>query len=218
MEIAAATANPFTTSERAAPKKELGKDDFLRLLTTQLSNQDPLKPVDNQEFIAQLAQFASVEQLNKVSTNLESLLVAQTSTNQLAAAGLVGKDVSYRSDGVELAAAGAAKLSTTLEQAAAVTLSIQDSAGRTVRTLALGNKDAGALEIEWDGCDANGARLAPGHYRVVAAGTGRDGTPVAIDLRAKGRVTGAAFGEAGTELLVGSAHVKLSDVLQITQG
>jgi flagellar basal-body rod modification protein FlgD len=218
MDIAPATTNPFASGPPEAAKKELGKDDFLRLLTTQLSNQDPLKPIDNQAFIAQLAQFASVEQLNAVSRNLESLLVEQASSNQLAAAGLVGKDLTYRSDGVQLAGDGDATLSASLPEAATVTVAIQDAAGRTVRTLALGHRDAGKLEVAWDGRDESGQRLAAGSYRIIASAKAADGAPLALDLRAQGRVSGVAFGPGGPTLLVGDARVALSDVLDIHQG
>jgi flagellar basal-body rod modification protein FlgD len=219
MEIAATRTNPFATAERAqAPTKELGKDDFLRLLTTQLGNQDPLKPMDNQAFVAQLAQFASVEQLHTLGANLETLLVAQASANQLQVAGLVGKDVLYRADGVDLAAGGSARLAASLPSRASVVVAIQDASGATVRTLALGPREAGPLEIDWDGRSDGGEPMPAGHYTVAVTATAPDGTPVAVDARARGRVTGAAFGADGPLLLVGGSRVQLSDILEINQG
>ncbi len=92
---AAARTATGTGSTAPISRNDLGKDDFLRLLTAQLANQDPLQPTDNQAFIAQLAQFSSLEQLQGVSSRLDTLLVAQTSGNQLTAASLVGKTVSW---------------------------------------------------------------------------------------------------------------------------
>jgi flagellar basal-body rod modification protein FlgD len=219
MNIAPATTNPFSRGDVAEPpKKELGKDDFLRLLTTQLSNQDPLKPVDNQAFIAQLAQFASVEQLNRLGTSLETLLVAQTSSSQVAAANLVGKGVTYRADAVRLPAEGDAKLAATLAEPGTVTVAIQDAAGRAVRTLALGRREAGAVDVVWDGRDETGQRLPPGSYRVVASANAADGAPLPLSMRAEGRVSGVAFGPEGPQLLVDGARVALADVAEIHQG
>ena len=90
------------TAAATPPKNTLGKDDFLKLLTTQLQHQDPLQPMDSQAFIAQLAQFSSVEQLTALGTRLDTLLVAQASANQLQTASLVGKEVLFRSDQLRL--------------------------------------------------------------------------------------------------------------------
>jgi flagellar basal-body rod modification protein FlgD len=99
---ASTTASPpATTASAVAAKGQLGKDDFLKLLTAQLANQDPLQPVDNQAFIAQLAQFSSLEQLQGVSSRLDSLLQATATASQLQTSALVGKTVSYRVGGVE---------------------------------------------------------------------------------------------------------------------
>jgi flagellar basal-body rod modification protein FlgD len=219
MEITATTTNPFAAPEaKTQGKKELGKDDFLRLLTTQLSNQDPLKPVDNGAFIAQLAQFASLEQMNKVGTGLESLLVAQRSSTGLQVASLVGKRVSFAANGVDLQAGTPATLSASLAQPANVTVSLQDANGRTVRTLPLGAREPGPIDITWDGRDDSGQALPSGRYRFVASGRGEGGAPVPVTLRTSGLVQGAALDGEEPVLLVGGARVKLSDVTEIHSG
>ena len=96
------SATASNASNTSAAQNELGKDAFLKLLTAQLANQDPLEPVDNQAFIAQLAQFSSLEQLQGVSSRLDSLLLAVGSSNQLGAASLVGKDVTFKTSGFDL--------------------------------------------------------------------------------------------------------------------
>jgi flagellar basal-body rod modification protein FlgD len=218
MEIATTRTNPFAAPAAAdAAKKELGKDDFLRLLTTQLANQDPLKPMDNQAMIAQLAQFASVEQLSGMRQGLETLLVSQASQTQLSAATLVGREVRFRADGVDLPAEGAATFGAQLPSAAVVTVAIRDGAGRAVRTLALGPQDAGRLDLSWDGLDDSGRRAPAGRYAVTISGTAADGAPVTVAPLARGLVTGAAFGDEGPLLLVGGARVRLGDVLEIHQ-
>src|SRR5450432_3182658 len=101
MDIASIT-NPGAGGVTTTPtdKSTLGKDDFLKLLMAQMSNQDPSNPTDSSTFVAQLAQFANVEQLQSVNQSLDTLLVAQSSSNQTQAIGLIGKNVSYKSSSV----------------------------------------------------------------------------------------------------------------------
>src|SRR5574337_881567 len=105
-----ASATTQGGSPSTAASNQLGKNDFLKLLTAQLANQDPLQPVDNQAFIAQLAQFSSLEQLQNVSTKLDSLLAATSTSTQVTAASLVGKTVAFDADGVDLSSGQPATL------------------------------------------------------------------------------------------------------------
>jgi len=211
-------APPASQSAPAALRKELGKDDFLRLLITQLQNQDPLSPVDNSQMIAQLAQFSSLEQMQGVSSRLDTLLVAQTSANNLGTAGMVGRDVAYRTDRVDWTYGGPpVALGARLDAPADVSVVVQDASGRTVRTLALGMQAAGEVQFTWDGLDARGNPLPSGTYKLnLGAKTGA-GTDVAATLRARGRVRGVTFEGEIPMLLIGSSRVKMSDVVEITQ-
>ncbi len=214
-----ATSDPSAAQQAGAStsRNTLGKDDFLKLLTAQLSNQDPLQPVDNQAFIAQLAQFSSLEQLQGVSSRLDSLLAAATSSNQLSAASLVGKDVVFKTSDVELSSGTAPALEANLASRANVVAIIQDSSGRTVRTLALGAHDAGSFDVGWDGRDGNGNALPPGTYGVKLAASAADGSDVAVEARSRGTAKGVSFDGSGAQLLVGTNQVDMSDVVQITQ-
>lgn len=80
----------------AAQSSNIGIQDFLKILTAQLNNQDPLKPVDNQEFVAQIAQFATLEQSRQLNVKIDSLLGVQASTQSI---GLLGKTVDINQDG-----------------------------------------------------------------------------------------------------------------------
>ncbi len=200
-----------------APKNVLGKDDFLKLLTAQLSNQDPLQPVDNQAFIAQLAQFSSLEQLQGVSSRLDSLLLAASSSNQMSTASLVGKDVAFKASGLDLAGGTPPALQANLAARATVVCVVQDESGRNVRTLALGTHEAGSFDIGWDGRGDGGNSLPAGHYTVMLSARGADGSDVAVEARSSGRVQGVSFDGDGAELIIGTNHVKLADVVQITQ-
>ena len=201
----------------ATAKNVLGKDDFLKLLTAQLANQDPLEPVDNQAFIAQLAQFSSLEQLHGVSSRLDSLLLSVNSSNQLGAASLVGRDVTFKTDGVALAEGTAPALQANLSSRAAVVAIIQDGSGRAVRALDLGVRDAGTFDVGWDGRDGNGNALPPGLYTVQLHAESAEGSPVAVEARSRGRVQGVSFQGDEPRLVVGANQVNLSDVVQISQ-
>ena len=93
MTISSATAVGTAPTSQSA---NIGIQDFLKILTTQLNNQDPLKPVDNQEFVAQIAQFATLEQSRQLNEKIDGLLTAQSTTQTL---GLLGKTVDVEQDG-----------------------------------------------------------------------------------------------------------------------
>jgi flagellar basal-body rod modification protein FlgD len=217
MQIAPASTTPSTPVARSA-QQQLGKDDFLRLLTTQLANQNPLSPMDNGAFIAQLAQFSSVEQLHGVAERLDGLLAAQASSNHLAAASLVGREIAFRSDVVEAGAGAPAAIRAELPADAVLSVTLFDAAGVPVRTMDLGPRPAGALEVAWDGRDDGGNPVPPGAYRARFAATSPAGEPLAVEPRGRGRVAAVALEPDGPVLVVGAARVKLPEVLQITQG
>jgi flagellar basal-body rod modification protein FlgD len=214
---AAGTGTQASSTQATPATPTLDQNAFLKLLTAQLQNQDPLSPVDNQAFVAQLAQFSSVEQLHGLSSRLDTLLLATASQNQMATANLVGKNVSYRASGVELDVAHPPVLQAKLSGPATVTAAITDDSGRSVRTLALGAHAGGTFDVGWDGRDDAGQPLPPGHYTVKLAGRGPDGSAVAVEGRAQGLVSGVTFDGDAAELLVGGNTVKLPDVVQITQ-
>ena len=196
-------------------KNHLGKDEFVRLLGAQLSNPDPTAPMESADFVAQLAQFANVELLQGVETRLDSLVIAQASSNQLAAAGLVGREVLYRTDRIELGESGANLVASLGAPATSLTVTISDEKGDTVRTLRLGAADQGKLEIPWDGRDENGVLLPAGSYRVRVAAADADGAPVPVNHFARGTARAISFDNGYAELLVGSARVKLSDIVEL---
>jgi len=219
------STSPVTSAPRAASSgsatgavKQLAKDDFLRLLLTQMQNQDPLSPVDNKEMLAQLAQFSSLEQMQGVSDRLDTLLLAQSSTNQLATTSLVGRSVTYRTDGVDWTGSGTATLQASLGAPASVSVVIRDASGKAVRTLQLGARAAGALEVAWDGKDQNGSPLPAGHYAVSATAKSGDGADVGVELRGRGPVRGVTFDGDAPLLLIGGSRVKMSDVVEVIQG
>jgi len=200
----------------APPTKELGRDSFVRLLLTQLQSQDPTAPQSSEAFVAQLAQFTTVELLERQAGHMEALLVAQAAGNQTAVASLVGKDVSFRADTITTTSAGEVR-DFSLEvpsSADAVIVSITDDSGRVVRTMNLGPRDAGRTDMAFDGLSDNGTPLPPGSYSMQVIAT-KNGTPTEASLLERGAVTGVSFLDGVAELLVGGRRIRLPDVVEI---
>lgn len=208
---------PSTMTPHGSSK--LGKEEFLKLLTTQLANQNPLEPVDNQAFIAQLAQFATVEQQSQMNSTLESLLIAQASSNQTSVANLVGKGITFNSNKVALAEMGDTTINARLtDEAVKVSAIITDANGKTVRSIVVnGNQAAGPVSLTWDGMDTNGRRLPPGTYTVTITAEDAKGTSVSATPHGQGRVSGVSFAEGAPQLIVNGVRVRLSDVLEVNE-
>lgn len=214
------TTSSTPGAQRTQPtgSRTLGKNEFLKLLTTQLANQDPLSPTDNQAFIAQLAQFASVEQAEAANSRLDAILMAQAANNQTAVAGLVGKDIVYRTDSVELKATGGATISGELSgNASLANAIITDENGKKVRTLTLSDAKAGTVSFEWDGKDDNGVALEPGTYKVQLTAGDAQHQNVPFTQRGRGRATGVSFEDGVPTLVVDGRKIKMSDVIQIAE-
>ena len=205
-----------TAPSSAAPtgSKTLGKNEFLKLLTTQLANQDPLSPTDNQAFIAQLAQFASVEQAEAANSRLDQLIIAQAANNQTSVANLVGKDIIYKTDKVAVTAANPnppiqGQLAHDAAQAHAI---ITDENGKQVADLVLHDVKAGTVDFNWQG-----TTLPPGNYKVTLTAADSQNQSITINSQGRARATGVTFEAGYPELIIGGVHVKMSDIIQIAE-
>lgn len=196
----------------------LGGETFLRLLTTQLRFQNPLDPMSNTEFIAQLAQFSQLEQTNALNNKLERSVDYMASLNNYGAAGLIGKNVLVEGGGVTLAEGGTASLVYNLEEGAErVTLQIFDKFSKPVRTEFYGSQSAGVQSVTWDGRDDNGTPLPSGEYTYSVTASGADLSPVKATSYAQGEVTGVSLEDGIAYLLVNGQRIAASGVLQITR-
>ncbi|KAA5802181.1 flagellar hook assembly protein FlgD [Alkalicaulis satelles] len=176
-------------------------DTFLRLLTSQLQNQDPLNPMDSQEFVTQLVQFSSVEQQIAQTRSLDALLALQGANAAMSAAGYVGRDVTVSADTAEFKD-GKARWSYELPRSTQRTdLTISDSAGRVVAALP-GQTGSGKHDFVWDGRDAAGNAMPAGVYSLQVTARDSEGEEVKAAVRISGRVTGVDLsgGEARVEL------------------
>lgn len=168
-----------TTSETA----EL-QDRFLKLLTTQLQNQDPMNPMENAELTSQLAQLSAVEGISKLNGTLETLLSGYQASQTMQAASLINRTVLADGDSIDLNSGLGAAAFELAKGADKVMVKIQDANGNEVRTLALGAQESGLVKFGWDGLDNGGQPVADGNYWYVVeaeqAGSFVDATPLAL--------------------------------------
>lgn len=150
-------------------KSDLGQQDFLHLMLTQLKNQDPFKPLDSGEFLGQLAQFGTVSGLATLQTSFDSLKTSLVSNQALQAASLVGRaalvDTSTMSTTDGQAVGGAVDLPASTS---ALTITVRDSTGQVVRTIPLGAHAAGQAQFVWDGKTDEGAVAQADDYTFSA--------------------------------------------------
>lgn len=202
-------------SAGAAPSNQLQRQDFLTLLVAQMGHQDPLQPMDSQDFLTQLSQLSSVETGQATNAKLDLLLAGIANANQVSTASLVGRDAVFRTSQVSLPAEGGVTLMAQARQAVeSVTAVVKDASGRVVRTLTTGPQAAGEVNLAWDGRDANGSPLPAGAYTVELSATTATGGPGEIELRGRGRITGLSFEAGYAELLVGDTRISLSDIVE----
>lgn len=154
----------------AARSNELGEDTFLQLMITQLQNQDPTKPLESGEFVAQLAQFSSVSSLADMSKAVGQLSEAMYANQAVQASSLIGRNVLVEGDSGSLRPgqpfAGGVELPFSTSSAV---VRVYNGSGEIVRQLPLGPQAAGLARFTWDGTDASGNAVPPGNYRFTAA-------------------------------------------------
>lgn len=197
----------------------LGKEDFLRLLVTQLGNQDPMNPANSTQFVAQLAQFASLEQLMGVNQGLDLIGMAQTASTSAQMVGFIGKHIAYRGDQLHVRDGQAGDIVVDLaSQADDVKVTVRDAQGRVVRTLDVGGLEKGTQHIAFDALDDAGNPLPDGSYTVEVAASDDEGNPIGVSLRSEGVVTGVVFDEGYPELVLDDgSKVALGQVLSVDE-
>ncbi len=179
----------------------LDKDAFLRLLVTQLENQDPLNPMDDKEFIAQLAQFSSLEQMNNIAEGINNLVSLNQQDRMLGAVGFIGKEVVAAGDTLSKEEESISKIYYSLEDTAKeVYVNIFDSFGNIIYSTSLGSRQPGEYQFTWDGKDFTGKEAANGVYSVTFAAEGVNGNPVLVDTEVSGKVSGIQNTGSGTLL------------------
>ncbi|MEK9876396.1 MAG: flagellar hook capping FlgD N-terminal domain-containing protein [Betaproteobacteria bacterium] len=162
---------PTTGEVKARGRNEMGQEDFLALMVAQLENQDPTKPMDNNEFLSQMAQFSMVNGIEGLNTSFSSVSEAILGAQGLQAATLLDRQAMIETpwghfDGVE----GVAGFISGASGASQVEVQIRDAQGSLVRSVAINPNGQDRLDFEWDGLDQTGQQVARGAYHISAVG------------------------------------------------
>lgn len=189
-------------------------DNFLMLLTTQLQNQDPLSPLDTNQFTEQLVQFSGVEQSIRTNDKLDDLIALQSGNQMSAAVGYIGKSVKAESSRLSLQDGQATIVYGLAENAATTSIVISDDAGRTLRVLA-GETTAGLKELTWDGTDGLGNDQPDGIYNLQVNALDAEGQLISVATGVIGRVTGIELVDNELLLEIGDLLLPLDKVIAV---
>ncbi|ETW11477.1 flagellar hook capping protein FlgD [Roseivivax marinus] len=217
---AAARASQTTMSAAGTAQKSLNADyqSFLKLLTAQISNQDPLEPMDSTTFVSQLAQLSQVEQAITTNSNLEAISQNLAAMSGLTEAAMIGREVRVPSSDFAVGPDGPAGLSYELEStASSVTAVISHPSGGDLRRIEGLPATAGTRhEIDWDGIAMDGLPVAQGQYQVRLEAEGPEGETVAHETFTTGTVESVLFAGGETRLsLSNGSDVASAEVVEL---
>ena len=219
--------SPIATDTNGNPvapgsQSTLGKDDFLKLLITKLTHQDPLKPMEDEAFVAQLAQFSSLEQLQNVNNSLSNSLewdyLQMQTINNTMATGLIGREVNASYNGVYLDADNQPTIAfNSPKYAQRVNIQILDINGSVVRTMTDKEVPPGSNKMKWDGLDQNGKRVGEGYYTINISAVDAAGDLFTPSTFLQGKVDGIVYREGAAYLQVDGMEIPLSAINAINE-
>lgn len=214
-------------SSLLAPKSEppksrdiASKEEFLHLLVMQLKHQDPLNPLEPENFSAQLAQFSSLEQLLNINSTLTksqngNVLLAQAISNSLTA-NLIGKSIKSAGDTINHISGKSEKINFTLENDAEdVIIEIKDINGLVIKKIAKNKLKKGENWVEWDGKDLNGLPASSGYYIINIIAKDYLKNDVRVIKYITGRVEAVRFVDGKAYLLVNGSEIDISNVSEV---
>ncbi len=217
--------SPVASDASGQPKatgsqQSLGKDDFLKLLVTKLQNQDPMQPSDDSAFVAELAQFSSLEQMQNISDGITTAnkwsQMSMQSINNSMASGLIGKQVNADFSGIYVEDGKKPSISFTTDRpASSITFTVKDSAGNDVTTFTQNNVAVGPNTAAWDATDARGNRVPAGFYTITAKGTATDGTSFTPSMSVTGVVDSVVYRDGAAYVSVNGMEIALGDINEI---
>lgn len=209
----------YTPPDQFQPvgKKELNRDDFMKLFITQLQYQDPTKPMDSYEVASQLAQFSSLEATMKMSDSMDNLLAYQVSQNNLQLMNLLDADVRALGNAMSVENGEAKPTEFVLQQpVSSCFVKIYDADGNFLQQLDLGSLEAGTQELAWDGKDLTGRQVADGMYNYEVEATTLLGDKADVESHMTGTVTGLQFdGGKARITLDNQIPVEVGDVISV---
>ena len=212
MTSSVSSATSAAASQAATRQTIAGNfDTFLQLLTTQLQNQNPLDPLDTNQFTQQLVQFSSVEQQLKTNDFLATLVDASTSNRAASAAGYLGATITADGSTTTLADGKATWSLTAAKPAAKATVTVTDASGATVYTMT-GAMTAGTSNFTWDGRTDDGSLLTGGQYTIKVDAQDASGLPVSVSSVVSGKVDAVDLSGSTPILKIGTISVPLDKV------
>ncbi|MGB0218960.1 MAG: flagellar hook assembly protein FlgD [Sinimarinibacterium flocculans] len=201
--------------QQPVAQQSLGQEDFLRLMTTQLQNQDPFKPMENGEFLGQIAQFSTVSGIQEMQASIATLASSLSANQTLQAASLVGRGVLVPSETGWLPEGGELRAAAAMPASGQLVVDIVAADGTVVRNLDLGTQAAGIASFTWDGLDNAGAQAGEGRY-TMRARLVQGSSETAVETLAVGQVQSVGLSRDGLTLeLLGLDPAPLADILQI---
>ena len=219
------TGNGLTPSANNSPFSQgvnstLGKDDFLQLLVTKLQNQDPLNPMQDEDFVAQLAQFSSLEQMTNIADGIAKSnqwdYLQMQSINNVMAASLIGKNVEADFGGLYYDGKSSPEITFSLDKYAdELTITIKDSSGNVVSTLTDKNLDPGKHTFEWDGRDLQSNMVDPGLYSVEISAVDGSGNSFTPSQKMTGIVEAVTYRDGSAYFMVNGMEIPFGDVRAI---
>lgn len=181
----------FSRNEPSEPRNQLGQKDFMQLMVTQMRNQDPFKPMENGEFIAQMAQFGTMAGIGDLKDSLTQLTTSLVSNQSLQAASLIGHTVKAQNNNALLSANTESIKGTVILPSGngATVVNVYNQAGNLIKRINLAN----GTEFAWNGTDEEGARLGPGRY-YFSAETMVSGRNEAANILIESKITSVGLG------------------------
>lgn len=216
---AGGSATPVTSGGGARTVSDtLSQSDFLKLMTTQLNNQDPTNPMDNSQMLAQMAQMASVSGIQDMQKSIGKLVDTLSAGQTLQAAALVGHQVIAAGANAQLDSSGRLVGAIDVPQDTGdLTVGVYDGAGQLVRKIDLGPQSKGLLPFNWDGVTDRGSNAPSGVYSLQAIAN-VNGSQQSVNTYVASTVDSVVIDSASGQLLLntsGGEAIKMSDVKQI---
>ena len=214
-QVSTSLLNTVNGTSTATSSTQEAQDRFMKLLVTQMKNQDPLNPLDNAQVTSQLAQLSTVTGIDKLNTTVESLITNVQSSQALQATNMIGHNVLVSGSTTTLSGGSSLFGIELPASASSVTVTIRDSAGNAVRTMALGAVEAGTYPLQWDGKNDQGVAAADGTYKFEVSAKSA-GQAVAATTLSMAQVAGVSNSTQGVQLKLSDAtSIGLSDIKQI---
>lgn len=204
-------------TQQTKKKDALDQADFMRLMTTQLQHQDPLKPMDNSQMVAQMAQLSTVQGINNLNSTVQGFQQSMSGDQILRGAALVGHEVLVPSSKLAVEETGTVSGTVAAPGPGFVTVDITDANGVKVNQISVEATAAGEVAFQWDGTDADGKRMPAGSYNITANHTGSSGEQIKLNTYVQAKVESVTVGSDGLYLnLKGLGTAPLDYVLRIS--